>query len=227
MATHKGPKADADRVSPAFQSAGHEPARSAGGRDPRDRSRALASQCQAAREDARRLRRAAARSRRSIPARPSRRTRSRPQAGTKVSKVAALADDLALGLSRKVRIVAPIPGKNRIGFELPNEQRVPGHPARARRGPPLPGAERRRCPCVLGRDIVGAPFFADLASMPHVIVAGATGAGKSVGLNVMLTSLLFRRTPDELRLLMIDPEGRRARAVRLASRTCSCRSSPT
>jgi S-DNA-T family DNA segregation ATPase FtsK/SpoIIIE len=61
-------------------------------------------------------------------------------------------------------------------------------------------------PCVLGRDIVGAPFFADLASMPHVIVAGATGAGKSVGLNVMLVSLLYRRTPDELRLLMIDPK---------------------
>jgi len=61
-------------------------------------------------------------------------------------------------------------------------------------------------PVVLGRDIVGAPFYADLASLPHVIVAGATGAGKSVGLNVMLASLLFRRTPDELRLLMIDPK---------------------
>ena len=61
-------------------------------------------------------------------------------------------------------------------------------------------------PCVLGRDIIGAPFFADLAGMPHVIVAGATGAGKSVGLNVMLTSLLYRRTPEELKLLMIDPK---------------------
>src|SRR3954451_15646482 len=61
-------------------------------------------------------------------------------------------------------------------------------------------------PCVLGRDIIGAPYFADLASMPHVIVAGATGAGKSVGLNVMLVSLLFRKTPEDLRLLMIDPK---------------------
>jgi len=61
-------------------------------------------------------------------------------------------------------------------------------------------------PCVLGRDIIGRPFFADLASMPHVIVAGATGAGKSVGLNVMLASLLCRRTPSELRMLMIDPK---------------------
>jgi S-DNA-T family DNA segregation ATPase FtsK/SpoIIIE len=128
-----------------------------------------------------------------------------PQAGTKVSKVASLADDLALGLSRKVRIIAPIPGKNRIGFEIPNESRVPVSLRDL--------VEDQRftsltvpLPVVLGRDHVGAPYFADLASMPHVIVAGATGAGKSVGLNVMLTSLLFRRTPEELRLLMIDPK---------------------
>jgi DNA segregation ATPase FtsK/SpoIIIE, S-DNA-T family len=128
-----------------------------------------------------------------------------PAAGTKVSKVASLADDLALGLSRKVRIIAPIPGKNRIGFELPNDRRVPVSMREL--------VEDRRfldlkapLPCVLGRDIVGAPYFADLASMPHVIVAGATGAGKSVGLNVMLVSLLFRKTPADLRMLMIDPK---------------------
>ena len=126
-------------------------------------------------------------------------------AGTKVSKVAALADDLALALAKKVRIVAPIPGKNRIGFELPNEKRSAVNLRDL--------VEDRRfqtldvpLPVVLGRDIVGNPVYADLASMPHVIVAGATGAGKSVGLNVMLTSLLFRRTPEELRLLMIDPK---------------------
>ncbi|HYP75138.1 MAG TPA: DNA translocase FtsK 4TM domain-containing protein [Polyangiaceae bacterium] len=129
------------------------------------------------------------------------------EAGTKVSKVASLADDLALGLSRKVRIIAPIPGKNRIGFELPNDERVAVNlrelieDARFEKL-----AEKAPLPVVLGRDIVGAPFYADLASMPHVIVAGATGAGKSVGLNVMLSSLLFKRTPDELRLLMIDPK---------------------
>ena len=128
-----------------------------------------------------------------------------PAAGTKVSKVAGLADDLALGLSRKVRIIAPIPGKNRIGFEVPNEHRLPVNLREL--------VEDRRflemkapLPCVLGRDIIGTPYFADLASMPHVIVAGATGAGKSVGLNVMLVSLLFRKTPEELRLLMIDPK---------------------
>jgi S-DNA-T family DNA segregation ATPase FtsK/SpoIIIE len=128
-----------------------------------------------------------------------------PQAGTKVSKVASLADDLALALAKKVRIVAPIPGKNRIGFELPNERRVPVSLRDL--------IEDRRfqmfdapLPVVLGRDILGNPVYADLASMPHVIVAGATGAGKSVGLNVMLTSLLYRKKPEDLRLLMIDPK---------------------
>ena len=128
-----------------------------------------------------------------------------PAAGTKVSKVAGLADDLALALARKVRIVAPIPGKNRIGFELPNDRRV--------KVVLRDLIEDRRfqtldvpLPIVMGRDILGNPVYADLASMPHVIVAGATGAGKSVGLNVMLLSLLYRRSPDELRLLMIDPK---------------------
>jgi S-DNA-T family DNA segregation ATPase FtsK/SpoIIIE len=128
-----------------------------------------------------------------------------PAAGTKVSKVAGLADDLALALARKVRIVAPIPGKNRIGFELPNDRRVKvilRDLIEDRRFQTLDVP----LPTVLGRDILGNPVYADLASMPHVIVAGATGAGKSVGLNVMLLSVLYRRSPDELRLLMIDPK---------------------
>lgn len=130
-----------------------------------------------------------------------------PQSGTKVSKVASLADDLALGLSRKVRIIAPIPGKARIGFELPNDERIAVNLRELiedQRFTKL--SEKVPLPVVLGRDIVGAPFYADLASMPHVIVAGATGAGKSVGLNVMLSSLLFKRSPDDLRMLMIDPK---------------------
>ena len=129
------------------------------------------------------------------------------EAGTRVSKVASLADDLALGLSRKVRIIAPIPGKSLIGFELPNDERQPvclRELIEDQRFEKL--SERAPLPVVLGRDIVGAPFYADLASMPHVIVAGATGAGKSVGLNVMLSSLLLKRTPEDLRLLMIDPK---------------------
>ncbi len=129
-----------------------------------------------------------------------------PAAGTKVSKVAGLADDLALALARKVRIVAPDPGQEPHRLRAPQRPTGSSGLARPRRGPALPDARRTRCPIVLGRDILGNPVYADLASMPHVIVAGATGAGKSVGLNVMLLSLLYRRSPDELRLLMIDPK---------------------
>jgi DNA segregation ATPase FtsK/SpoIIIE, S-DNA-T family len=118
-----------------------------------------------------------------------------------------MSDDLALGLSRKVRIIAPIPGKGRIGFEIPNDARSPVNLRELiedQRFEKL--AERAPLPVVMGRDIVGGPFYADLAAMPHVIVAGATGAGKSVGVNVMLCSLLFRRSPEDLRMLMIDPK---------------------
>ncbi len=128
-----------------------------------------------------------------------------PAPGTKVSRVASLADDLALALARKVRIVAPIPGKNRIGFEVPNERRVAVSLRELFESKQFMSMDAP-LPCVLGRDIIGNPCFGDLSSMPHVIVAGATGAGKSVGLNVMLLSMLYRRTPDELRMLMIDPK---------------------
>ena len=129
-----------------------------------------------------------------------------PRSGTKVSKIAGLADDLAMALAaQKVRIVAPIPGKARVGFELPNHDRQTVYlrelleDARwAKHQSPLPVA--------LGKDIAGQPVFGDLSKMPHVLVAGATGAGKSVGLNVMLTSLLMKKTPEEVRLLMIDPK---------------------
>jgi S-DNA-T family DNA segregation ATPase FtsK/SpoIIIE len=124
-----------------------------------------------------------------------------------VGRVAGLADDLALGLSSKVRIVAPIPGKNRIGFELPNDQRSTVYLRELVEDECFAQlAKKAPLPVVLGRDIVGHPFYADLASMPHLIVAGATGSGKSVGLNVMLTSLLLYRTPEDMRLLMIDPK---------------------
>lgn len=129
-----------------------------------------------------------------------------PRIGTKVREVEGLANDLRLSLAKEsVRIVAPIPGKNRIGFELPNLQRIPVNfreLVEDRRFMEAKGA----LPVILGRDIVGAPVYEDLAAMPHLLVAGATGAGKSVGLNVMLTSLLYRRSPDDLRMIMIDPK---------------------
>ncbi|MDB4975286.1 MAG: Cell division protein FtsK [Myxococcaceae bacterium] len=129
-----------------------------------------------------------------------------PKSGTKISKIAGLSDDLAMSLAaQKVRIVAPIPGKARVGFELPNPVRqtvsmrqiIEDERWEKQTGP---------LPIALGKDIAGQPYYGDLSKMPHLLVAGATGAGKSVGLNVMLASLLFKRTPEEVRLLMIDPK---------------------
>jgi S-DNA-T family DNA segregation ATPase FtsK/SpoIIIE len=129
-----------------------------------------------------------------------------PQSGTKISKMAGLSDDLALALAaEKVRIVAPIPGKARVGFELPNKHRQTVQLREL-----LEDQRWRRHECLLplafGKDIVGQPVYGDLSKMPHLLVAGATGSGKSVGLNVMLTSLLMKKTPEQVRLLMIDPK---------------------
>jgi len=129
-----------------------------------------------------------------------------PASGTKVSKIASLADDLAMALAaQKVRIVAPIPGKARVGFELPNKHRQSVSLREI-----LEDARwhdtKSSLPMALGKDIAGQPVYVDMAKMPHLLVAGATGAGKSVGLNVMLASMLSRRTPEEVRMLMIDPK---------------------
>jgi len=129
-----------------------------------------------------------------------------PQSGTKVSKIAGLADDLAMALAaQKVRIVAPIAGKARVGFELPNDERQMVRLREIlddRRWEKHGGA----LPMALGKDIGGQPVYVDLARMPHLLVAGATGSGKSVALNVMLTSILAKKTPEEVRMLMIDPK---------------------
>ncbi|MEM7447262.1 MAG: DNA translocase FtsK 4TM domain-containing protein [Myxococcota bacterium] len=129
-----------------------------------------------------------------------------PQSGTKLSKIANLSDDLAMALAaQKVRIVAPIPGKARVGFELPNEHRQIVYLRDI-----LEDAhwekQKGSLPFALGKDISGNPVYGDLAKMPHLLVAGATGQGKSVGINVMLVSLLAKKTPEEVRLLMIDPK---------------------
>lgn len=129
-----------------------------------------------------------------------------PDVGSKVSKIVSLEDDLAMSLKAlSIRIIAPVPGKCVVGFEIANEERrsvlfsdIIAEDALRASGHKLPMA--------LGSDIVGNPVIADLATMPHLLVAGATGAGKSVGMNVMLTSLLASMSPDQVRMILIDPK---------------------
>ncbi len=127
-------------------------------------------------------------------------------AGTKVSRISNLAKDLARSLSvTSVRIVEVIPGKSVIGLELPNDHR---EVVRLREILSSQQYDNARSPITLalGKDIAGHPVIVDLAKMPHLLVAGTTGSGKSVGLNAMLLSLLYKSTPKDLRLIMIDPK---------------------
>ena len=129
-----------------------------------------------------------------------------PAPGVKINKVASLADDLALALkTQSVRIVAPIPGKAVIGIELANAHRQTVYLKEILESDVFQ-KHKGSLPLSLGQDIVGQPVVADLARMPHLLIAGATGTGKSVGLNAMICSLLYRHHPDDLRFLMVDPK---------------------
>ncbi len=129
-----------------------------------------------------------------------------PAPGVKVARIVNLADDLALAMkAMSLRIVAPLPGKSVVGIEVPNRQR---ETVSFREVVMSDSFTRSRSKLVfaLGKDIFGVPTTADLRTMPHALVAGATGAGKSVSLNTMLLSLLFKARPDEVKLLLIDPK---------------------
>ncbi len=129
-----------------------------------------------------------------------------PPAGIKVSRIVGLADDLALSLAAPgVRIEAPIPGKAAVGIEVPNQEvsSVGLRELLESRAFTTPVA---KLTVALGKDIAGKPITADLSKMPHLLVAGATGAGKSVCINTLVASILFRATPDEVKFLMIDPK---------------------
>ncbi len=129
-----------------------------------------------------------------------------PAPGVKISKVTGLSDDLALALKAlSIRIVAPVPGKAVIGIEIPNPKRqVVALQEILADGTYQKSASRLTL--ALGKDIMGTPVVTDLGRMPHLLMAGATGSGKSVGLNAMILSILFKATPDEVRFLLIDPK---------------------
>ena len=127
-----------------------------------------------------------------------------PEPGVKVSKITSLTDDIKLSLAAKdIRMEAPIPGKHTIGIEVPNQSRRPvllreiiETPAFREHPSPLTAA--------LGLDISGNPVVTDLTKMPHGLIAGATGSGKSVCINSVLISILYKANPDEVKLLLID-----------------------
>ncbi|WP_395089605.1 DNA translocase FtsK [Armatimonas sp.] len=126
--------------------------------------------------------------------------------GIKVSKIVSLADNIAMALAAiDVRVEAPIPGKSAIGLEVPNAKPRAVSIRECLESPEFLNAPGKLT-FVLGRDVTGAVKVADLAKMPHLLIAGSTGSGKSVGLNALITSLLYRNSPRELKLLMIDPK---------------------
>ena len=129
-----------------------------------------------------------------------------PAPGIKINRIVALADDLALGLrALTVRVVAPIPGKAAVGVEIPNRHRATVHLRELLASKAFDGTGAH-LPLALGKDIAGEPYVADLAQMPHLLIAGATGSGKSVCINALILSLIYRATPEGLRLLLIDPK---------------------
>ncbi|MCF6340378.1 MAG: DNA translocase FtsK [Sulfurimonas sp.] len=130
----------------------------------------------------------------------------KPAANVKVSKILNLQDDLAMALSAEtIRIQAPIPGKDVVGIEIPNET-VDTIYLRELLDSKLFRESSSPLTIALGKDIVGKPFITDLKKLPHLLIAGTTGSGKSVGINSMILSLLYKNSPDQLRLLMIDPK---------------------
>ncbi len=130
----------------------------------------------------------------------------KPAAGVKINQIVSLADDLALALqAKRIRVVAPIPGKAAVGIEVPNPHPQTVYLKEILASPSF-ADESVRLPIALGKTISGEPVTFDLAKMPHLLIAGATGSGKSVCLNVLITSLLYRRHPAELRFLFIDPK---------------------
>jgi S-DNA-T family DNA segregation ATPase FtsK/SpoIIIE len=129
-----------------------------------------------------------------------------PAHGVKISKITNLADNIALRLAASsVRIVAPIPGKHAVGIEVPNDRRAIVSLREIIENESFKAA-KMEIPYALGKDISGEVQFSDLTQMPHLLIAGATGSGKSVCVNAIILSILYRRTPEEVKLILIDPK---------------------
>lgn len=129
-----------------------------------------------------------------------------PKAGVKVSRIVSLSDDIALGLAANgVRIEAPIPGKAAVGIEIPNKETTPVYLREVIESKEFQKSSKR-ITVAFGKDISGDSIIGDLTKMPHVLIAGATGSGKSVCINSLIISILYKYTPDEVRLLMVDPK---------------------
>jgi S-DNA-T family DNA segregation ATPase FtsK/SpoIIIE len=130
----------------------------------------------------------------------------KPEIDSKISKITSLEDDLAMVLTApSIRILAPIPGKNAIGFEIANALRQDVLVSQIFEAEDFKKS-KAKLPVVFGVDVVGNPVVEDLVKMPHLLVGGATGSGKSVGLNAMLVSLLCQRKPEDLKLILVDPK---------------------
>jgi S-DNA-T family DNA segregation ATPase FtsK/SpoIIIE len=129
----------------------------------------------------------------------------KPDAGVKYSKVTSLADDLCLAMQAESVLIERIPGKSTVGIQIPNPSRE-AISLRELLESDVYQRSTSKLTLALGKTIHGEPFMTDLATMPHLLIAGSTGTGKSVGLNAMLTSILYRATPDDVRLIMIDPK---------------------
>lgn len=129
-----------------------------------------------------------------------------PPPGIRLGKITSLQDNIALRLAAEsVRIVAPIPGKHAVGIEIPNDERaIVGF--RELIQAEIPESKKMAIPIVLGKDITGEPQTLDLAQTPHLLIAGATGSGKSVCVNAIILSILYNSTPDEVKLLLVDPK---------------------
>ncbi len=143
-----------------------------------------------------------------------------PAAGVRVEKISGLDKNIALGMrAQSVRILAPIPGKAAVGVEVPNQHPTPVGLREILESEDWVSA-KAELPIALGKDVSGKPLISDLAKMPHLLIAGATGSGKSVCINAIIASILYSKSPRDVRLIMVDPKVVELKIFNSPARTC-------